>query len=203
MIATGNRRYALDRARSAALDAAHLIDRLERLARAGELTGDLNPAQWDALRYLARANRFSRTPGSVADYLAAKRGTVSRTLASLEAKGYLRRQPSARDGRTVDLALTERALRALRRDPLLAMARLIEAACGDGGGALRDALRATLSTAIARNGGRAFGVCSACRHFRPDIHPGAAAPHRCALLDQALSRADGQAICVEQEPRAA
>ena len=63
-----------------AREAAELMDRLERLARMGEQTGRLNPAQWEALRYLARANRFSRTPAALADYLAATRGTVSRTL---------------------------------------------------------------------------------------------------------------------------
>ncbi|CAH2394963.1 hypothetical protein [Mesorhizobium ventifaucium] len=57
-----------------ALEAAHLIDRLERLARSGEQSGRLNPAQWDALRYLARANRFSRTPAALANYLASTRG---------------------------------------------------------------------------------------------------------------------------------
>ncbi len=45
-----------------AQEAAELIDRLERLVRASEQAGDLNPAQWEVLRYLARANRFSRTP---------------------------------------------------------------------------------------------------------------------------------------------
>ena len=36
---------------SAALEAAHLIDRLERLARLGDAPGGINPAQWKALRY--------------------------------------------------------------------------------------------------------------------------------------------------------
>jgi predicted transcriptional regulator len=66
-----------------AIEAAHLIDRLERLTRAGEGLG-LNPAQWEALRFLARANRFSRSPAAVADYLASTRGTVSQTLIALE-----------------------------------------------------------------------------------------------------------------------
>ena len=59
---------------SVALEAAHLIDRLERLARLGDAPGGINPAQWKALRYLARANRFSRTPAALADYLASTRG---------------------------------------------------------------------------------------------------------------------------------
>ncbi|MBX6322582.1 MAG: MarR family transcriptional regulator [Rhodospirillaceae bacterium] len=183
----------------AAVEAAHLIDRLDRLARAVEQEGDLNPAQWEALRYLARANRFSRTPAALADYLASTRGTVSRTLASLEAKGYVTRIPSARDGRSVDLALTPAAVEALRRDPLLVLAQDIERATADGGTALRDALRGTLGAAIARNGGRPFGACYTCRHFRARRRPGTALPHHCALLDEPLSEADSRAICVEQE----
>jgi len=186
-----------------ALESAHLIDRLERLARAGETGGDLNPAQWEALRYLARANRFSRTPAALADYLASTRGTISRTLASLEAKGYVRREPSLRDGRSVEFGLTGKAADALARDPLIAMARDIEAACGEQAPALAEALRAILRMAVARNGGRAFGACFSCRHFRADMHPGHTAPHHCALLDEALSPADSRAICVEQEPKAA
>ena len=63
---------------SEALEVAHLIDRLERLTRFGEQSGDLNPAQWEALRYMGQANRFSRTPAALADYLASTRGTISR-----------------------------------------------------------------------------------------------------------------------------
>lgn len=185
-----------------ALEAAHLIDRLERLARLGE-DEPLNAAQWEALRYLARANRFSRTPALLADYLGSTRGTVSRTLAALEAKGYVERVPSARDGRSVELALTKLAEEALKRDPLLALAEDIERATGDGAAALADALRRTLRHAIARNGGRAFEACFSCRHFRAGVHASLRAPHHCALLDEPLSDADGTAICAENEPTAA
>ena len=42
-----------------ALKAADLIERIARLMQAEEQKGPLNPAQWEALRYLAKANRFS------------------------------------------------------------------------------------------------------------------------------------------------
>jgi DNA-binding MarR family transcriptional regulator len=186
-----------------ALEAAHLIDRLERLARFGEQADRLNPAQWDALRYLARANRFSRTPAAVADYLASTRGTVSRTLASLESKGYLSRGQSSRDGRSVEFVLTRVAEKALRRDPLLAMAEDIEQATGGNVADLLDGLRQTLRAAIARNLGRAFGACFSCRHFRAHIRPSSRTPHHCALLNEPLSELDSRSICVEQEPAAA
>lgn len=186
-----------------ALEAAHLIDRLERLARVGEHDDGLNPAQWEALRYIARANRFSRTPAALADYLGSTRGTVSRTVASLEEKGHISRDPSARDGRSIALALTPRGEQILKRDPLLAMARDIELATGADVGDLLDGLRRTLRQAIARNDGRPFGACRGCRHFRGNARPSSRQPHHCALLDETLSDADSQAICVEQEPAAA
>jgi DNA-binding MarR family transcriptional regulator len=187
---------------SEALEAAHLIDRLQRLARSGELAGGLNPAQWEALRYLARANRFSRTPAALAAYLASTRGTVSQTVIALAEKGLVARTPSARDKRSVELSLTPRGEALLRSDPLLALARDIDGAAGRRARDLTASLRATLRNAIARNDGRAFGACLTCRHFRADVRR-SGPPHHCALLDEPLSEADSRAICVEQEPAAA
>jgi DNA-binding MarR family transcriptional regulator len=182
-----------------ALEAAHLIDRLDRLARSGEAASGLNPAQWEALRYVARANRFSRTPAALAEYLGSTRGTVSQTLIALEQKGHLRRERNNRDRRSVVLGLTALGERTLENDPILALAADLEPA---GAGRLEDlvaTLREALHAMLARNGGRAFGACHTCRHFRPGDGPGPRFPHRCALLDEPLSDADSQAICVEQE----
>jgi DNA-binding MarR family transcriptional regulator len=185
-----------------ALEAALLIDRLDRIARSGEAKGGLNPAQWEALRFIARANRFSRTPAGVAEYLGSTRGTVSQTLITLEEKGHITREPSARDGRSVTLALTARGRELLRSDPMLALATdlasvdpaLLEAVTGT--------LRVALQTMLARNGRRAFGACFTCRQFREGGGPSAAMPHYCALLQEPLSETDSQAICIEQEPAA-
>jgi DNA-binding MarR family transcriptional regulator len=185
---------------SEALEAAHLIDRIERLARSREQVGDLNPAQWEALRFLARANRFSRSPAALADYLASTRGTVSRTLASLEAKGYVARSPYVGDGRSVAFALSAEGERAMKRDPLGLLGEDIERAAGSEVGLLRDALRQALQAAIARNRGRAFGVCRTCRHFRAGVRASTRAPHHCALLDEPLNENDSRAICAEQAP---
>jgi DNA-binding MarR family transcriptional regulator len=187
----------------AAQEAAQLIERLERLARLGESTVRLNPAQWDALRYFARANRFSRTPAALAAYLASTRGTVSRTLVSLETKGYLMRGQSERDGRSVEFGLTRKGETALRSDPIVDLASDIEAALGAESGDLVVRLQRTLANAIARNQGRPFGACFSCRHFRPNSSREVGMPHHCALLNEPLSAADSRAICVEQEPIAA
>lgn len=180
---------------TAALRAAHLIERLGRLLRAGDHAAGLNPAQAEALRYLARANRFSRTPASLAVYLGSTRGTVSQTLMALEAKGLVERRANLRDGRSVELLVTPAGLAFLHADPVRGLARLIDEV---GGGAnLAEALEATLRTAIAERGGRAFGACHTCRHFRRDQRPGPS-PHHCALLNEPLGEADSTMICVEQ-----
>ncbi len=189
--------------KDAALEAAHLVDRLERLARAGEQSGGLNPAQWDALRYLARANRFSRTPGALAEYLATTRGTVSRTLASLEEKGLIARLASDRDGRSVDFDTTKAGRVLLANDPLAQIAEDIARATQNDARHFVELLRRILRAALTRNQGRAFGICRTCRHFRPDLHVSVQTPHHCALLDVPLSDADGGQICAEQSPAAA
>ena len=54
-----------------------LLDRLARLHAARRRAVMLTDAQCAALDYLARANRFSRSPSVIADYLATTRGTAS------------------------------------------------------------------------------------------------------------------------------
>lgn len=185
-----------------ALRAAHLIERLERLARGNELEDRLNPAQWQALRYLAAANRFSRTPSALAEYLASTRGTVSRTIAALEANGYVSREANSQDRRAVDLSLTAKAREALEHDPLLDLARDIEVALGDTVARLVEGLGGVLMTILRRNDRRPFGLCARCRHFRRNAHDSPALPNHCALLDEPLSEADSLSICVEQEAAA-
>lgn len=182
-----------------AIEAAQLIERLDRLVRSGESGHGLNPAQWEALRYLARANRFSRNPAALADYLGSTRGTVSQTLIALEQKGHVARTQSTRDKRSVDLELTREGRAALERDPLDMLAVDIAASRSGDLATVVGLLRDTLARAIQRNGGRPFGVCQTCRHFQRAV-PRAAVYAHCTLLDEPLHRDDVPAICVEQEP---
>jgi len=182
-----------------ALEAARLIDRIERLARGGVPVHGLNPAQWEALRYLSRANRFSRTPAGLAAYLGSTRGTVSQTLIALEQKGFVARQVNGRDRRSVALGLTAEGREALGADPLLGIARDIAATLGEDAGTVAGMLRRALGATIRRNGGRPFGLCRTCRHFRRDAGPSLGGPHFCALLKEPLSEADEGEICFEQE----
>lgn len=179
---------------------AELIDRLGRLVRAEAHADGLNPAQWEALRYLARCNRFSNTPGALARYLNATKGTVSQTLNALERKTLIARRPDPASGRVVRLTLTPAGAALAARDPLQELAGAAAALADTQRGALAGGLAAMLDQMQRRRDYRPFGVCRTCRHFRRDAPQGS--PHWCALLHAPLHDADSTAICVEHEPAA-
>lgn len=60
---------------------------------------------WMALRFLARANRFSRTPSALAKFIGVTRATVSQMVKELEGRGYLERRRSPQDKRSVTIAV--------------------------------------------------------------------------------------------------
>ncbi len=181
-----------------------LIDRLGRLVRSQEQAGGLNPAQWEALRYLARANRFSRSPGALAEFLGSTKGTASQTVLALERKGLVRRERDPDDRRAVRLGLTGAGRTHLRRDPLREFAGAASALTKEAQNGLSAGLGDILGQLQRHNGRRPFGTCQHCRFFQ---RRGAAkqsdGPHRCILLDVALSEADSGLICVEQEEASA
>jgi len=178
--------------------AADLIERIARLMQAEEQKGPLNPAQWEALRYLAKANRFSRTPAALAEYLGSTRGTVSQTLIALEKKDCIKRTPNAHDKRSVDIALTPLGQQHLTNDPRQKLASCIEATRN--GLPLEDALSQVLNEAIHRNNAKSFGICKSCRFFqRTDKPENSTGSHRCGLLNVPLSDKDSEEICVEHE----
>ena len=80
------------------------LERLARVMRAREHEGGLNPAQWEALRYLNRANRFSNSPGALTRYLGATKGTISQTLMALERKGFIAKAERPGEKRSVSLS---------------------------------------------------------------------------------------------------
>jgi DNA-binding MarR family transcriptional regulator len=177
---------------------AAALERLARLMRAEEHQDGLNPAQWEALRYLARANRFSNSPGALTRYLGATKGTVSQTIIALERKGFV--EKAARDGekRSVSLTLAEKGRAALAGDP---WARLQAAAAGLGEKTRRrmaKGARELLEAELERGGHAAFGPCAGCRYFRErGMEDDARGPHQCMLFGAPLSKAETALICAE------
>ncbi len=176
---------------------ADLVARLCRLTHASQFADGLNPAQWDTLRFLSRANRYSASPGALAEYLCTTKGTASQTLISLEMKGMVARVRSDLDRRKVRLALTDAGRARLGRDPL----RMIEQV----GAEIPDDQRALVLSAMSdvidnlcrQNGDARFGVCGECRHKEGGCENSCAADEvLCGLTGETLDQSDLNQICV-------
>lgn len=178
-------------------DALAMIGRLARIVTHDGHAAGLKPAQWEALRYLARANRFSRTPGALTAYLGATKGTVSQTLMALERAGLVRKSSDPADRRSVRLDLTAAGRALLPQDETLRFAAALAALGESERRALHLGLSALLKARIAADGGRPFGLCRQCRHFRADAR--GRGQHLCSLLGERLSDEDTALICIEQE----
>lgn len=170
-----------------------LINRLARLDAAETWGDDLNPVQIAALDYLARANRFSRSPSHVADYLGTTRGTMSQTLKALARKGYVSEIRSEVDRRSISFGLTAKGRNAATRAGLLDAA--IAGLDADAQAQLEARLSGLLRGVLAANGGRAFGLCRDCTHHRVTEDGGF-----CALLSVPLAPSEVSEICHEQVP---
>lgn len=173
-----------------------LLERLANLLRAEErLVGKqlgLQPVQLQALQYLARANRYSDSPNAVADYLGLTKGTVSQTLAVLQQRGLLQASDDPDDGRRVHLKPTAKGRRALQQlpPPVLGEALAVHGAAGELAARLEQLL-----VAIQRGrGGRTFGVCHTCRHFRSG-----AGGSQCGLTGEPLATEQTERLCREHE----
>lgn len=190
--------------RETAEQIAVLIERLGRLGRMLQHRGGLNPVQWEAVRYIAQANRYSRNPAAVAEFLGSTRGTVSQTLIALVRKGLIRRQRSTTDGRRANLELTAAGRAATLSDPLSLLAGAATHLEFTHQQALAAGLTALLLELQRRNGFRSFGMCATCRHFRrDDASDERGGPHRCGLTHEPLSDSESSLICREHAQEAA
>lgn len=183
-------------ANEAARELAELLLQLGRAAYAEGADGELSAAQWAALRYFGRANRFSRTVSGFADFHATTRGTASQTVKSLVSRGFLERTRSERDGRSVLFRLTAQARRHLRQDPLDA---LVRAARRLGARQLRDLtgdLRRVGEYLEAEREAPSAGRCEHCGHLLRD-----GSEFRCGLLEEPLAVTELTEICVRYRPR--
>ncbi len=171
-------------------EARALLDRVMRIHASEEWDEGINPAQASALLYLARANRFSRSPSHVAEYLSSTRGTVSQTLKALMRKGLITEQRSAKDKRSISYDMTGDGHALLRGQTVSrdALAGFSQAEVEK----LISLLRALARNALKARGGKSFGLCRTCKHHRKRK----AGPY-CALLDAALVPTEADEICHE------
>jgi DNA-binding MarR family transcriptional regulator len=169
-----------------------VLERLARLMRAGEHGGGLNPAQWEALRYLSRANRFSNSPVALARFLGSTKGTVSQTIKALHRKGYILKAAREGEKRSIALSLTDTGREMLGIDPLAEFSKSIDGLRGKTARRLDKGLSELLAAELARTKQPGFGVCAACRNLR-----GESGSYHCAFFAAALSDDDAGMICAE------
>lgn len=167
-----------------------LVDRLTRLHAAEEWNGPLNPSQFAALSYLARANRFSRAPSHVADFLATTRGTASQTLKALSRKDLIEETRSETDKRSIryDVTAEGRSLLATPSELDDVVSRLP----AEVSASLAASLKSLVLTMLHHRGGRSFGICNTCRHHEAESTKG-----YCRLLQVPLTAAETSQLCHE------
>jgi DNA-binding MarR family transcriptional regulator len=177
---------------------AELVQRLGRVAHGLQYCGGLNPAQWQALRFFHRANKYSCSPGALAEFLGTTRGTASQTLIALETKGYITRSRCADDRRSVAVHLTERGEALLAEDPLGKIAEAGAALPAEARAGLIDGMGRLLRALRQEHGMAEFGLCMECVHFCDDaVKSAATASCRCALTGEAVEPRARDKICVE------
>ena len=84
-----------------ARESIELLGQIARIVWFEGTKHGLRDREWMALRFLSRANRFSRTPSALASFVGTTRGTASVLIDELERLGYLERKRSSEDKRSV------------------------------------------------------------------------------------------------------
>jgi DNA-binding MarR family transcriptional regulator len=187
-----------------ARETAELLVQVGRLVQAEGYDGELSPAQWMALRFFARANQFSRNPSAFAEFQATTRGTATQTIKLLEAGGYLVREPSKADRRSIRLRLTSKGKKALARDPFEVLVRAVDLLDAKERTAMRRALHQVLSIVATSGAHRQIGICQDCTHFGREVRCGApsTAPSaaECLLLGVPIQPEEVGLLCVHFQP---
>lgn len=173
---------------------SELIDRVGRITRGLQFVNGLSPAQWEALRFIARANRYSCSPTALAKYLGTTKGTISQTLISLEKKGYLQRLREERDRRGIRLELKPAGWRLLDQDPLLEIDKAVACLPAHEKEALAGGLNRMLRDIQGKIGGNEFGVCEDCSLFSAENDTDDAS--QCGLTSEPMTADESQRICV-------
>jgi DNA-binding MarR family transcriptional regulator len=162
----------------------------------------LSPIQTRFLVYLLHHGVELRRVSQLAREFGLTQATVSDAVDSLEAKGFIGREPWPADRRVVTLRLTpEGELLAAElstwADPI--REHLRNSSPGESEVVMRFLMQ--LIGSLQRSGVITVArMCVTCRFFQPDIHPDADSPHHCGLLDVPLAGSDLRIDCPEHEP---
>lgn len=166
----------------------------------GSLAG-LSDREWMALRYLARANKFSRTPSALASFLGTTRSATSQIAAALQSKGLMVRKPFAEDKRSIALCLTGEGEKFLKRDPMNALRDRLVALDVTDQSRLRDTLRSALDGLDVVGKRRHHAdVCTECM-FLVERGEGKDRHFRCQFFRKSIALEDTTRLCAYFEGR--
>lgn len=104
---------------------AELFARLARILQGTSYAEDLNPAQWDALRFFRAPEMADRTAAAFARYQGIQRASANETVRALVRKGLLTRDQNSQHARKMNVVLTKKGEELANRDPLTDIARRI------------------------------------------------------------------------------
>lgn len=181
------------------------LSRIASVLRAGmwevATAHNLNPAQADIVQLLR-----DRTHGVRLSWLAVQlsvsAASASDSVATLVAKGFVRKERAEDDRRATALCLTDEG-RALAEQLASALGFADDAAARMERKA-QEAMLVGLFKLIAQlqksERFPALRACLSCRYFEPNRFPGTDAPHHCSLVKAPLPIAFLRIDCAEQAP---
>lgn len=185
-----------------AREAIELLGQMARILWFEGAKHGLRDREWMALRFLSRANRFSRTPSALASYVGTTRGTASFIIGELERLGYLERKRSATDKRSVMLSVTQQGKKFLVRDPISVLLEAIAVLDAEAKIRFRDTLRHVLDQADAAEHRHHTDVCKRCIFLREDRSTTDGKPNvefSCRLFRAPIAEAEADLLCTSFE----
>lgn len=172
-----------------------ILTRFARIVAADGYSHGLQPVQWQALQFLARANRFSRTPKGLTAWLGQTKGSVSQTILALEAKGLVSRASDESDRRIVRVELSDAGRALLAEPPMTIAAQMLDRLPQPNRELFVASLKVMLREQLSASRQQLFGICRTCCHFSVQQ----TGSYRCTLLDLPLADHEANLICIEQE----
>lgn len=161
---------------------------------------NLNPAQAEILQLLLGRKEGMRLTW-VASQLAISAASASDSVASLVAKGLVRKARAHDDGRATALFLTDEGAALAQRigGAVSFAADAVSAMPPDMQTALLTGLLKLIAELQKSERFPALRACPSCKYFEAHKYPGAETPHHCALVGAPLPVSLIRIDCAEQE----
>ena len=185
-----------------AREAIELVGQVARILWFEGTKHGMRDREWMALRFLSRANRFSRTPSALASYVGTTRGTASFIIGELERLGYVERTRSSKDKRSVMLSVTQQGKKFLARDPVNGLVDAFAILDDDSKVRFRDTLRHVLDQADVAEQRHHTDVCKRCIFLREDRTASenkSTVEFTCRLFRASIAEAEIELLCTSFE----